>query len=319
MKYTHIRQFIFLGILIISLGSCRNIGGELIKKMPTENSAFHFPYFLFLPESMSTSENIHLIVEPNNSGFVSDDLQKHEEKAERQATKKFYTGNYIARKLKYPLLIPVFPRSEKEWRIYTHALDRDAIMQKDNDLERIDLQMLAMVEDARNKLHELGFTVEEKILMTGFSASGTFVNRFAFIHPDKVQAYAVGGVNGLLILPLDTLEGESLNYPIGNHDFRSLFGKPFNSVAFKNLPQFLFMGELDDNDAIPYDDAFDEDERQLIYHVLGEKMHTLRWENCQRVYAEKNINAEFKTYRDLGHEQPEMVKEDILEFFQQHL
>jgi hypothetical protein len=31
------------------------------------------------------------------------------------------------------------------------------------------------------------------------------------------------------------------------------------------LPQFLYMGGLDDNDAIPYDDGYDEDEGIIIY------------------------------------------------------
>ncbi len=91
----------------------------------------------------------------------------------------------MAEKLKYPLLVPVFPRSHTDWKTYTHALDRDVICKRNSPLERIDLQLLAMIKDAKTKLASSGYPTKDKFLMTGFSASGTFVNRFALIHPDK--------------------------------------------------------------------------------------------------------------------------------------
>ncbi len=308
---------IIFSVLIINACTGQT-GGELQYREPQSNLNFNFGYFLFLPDNMVINKKITLIVEPNNSGFASDKINEHKEKAKRQATREFYTGNFIARRLNFPLLVPVFPRSEKDWKIYTHALDRDAIMQKNNDMERLDLQLLAMIDDAKQKLREMGYQVDEKIFMTGFSASGTFVNRFSFIHPSKVKAYVAGGVNGLLILPLDSLGGKPLNYPIGQSDFETLFGERFDLPAFKNFPQFLFMGELDDNDAIPYEDGYSVEERNTIYELLGEEMMPKRWNQCSEIYIEKGINAEFKTYHGIGHEQPERVKNDILDFFKKY-
>jgi|GEM_PF-6285344 len=48
---------------------------------------------------MSAENEQVLIMEPNNSGFADDDLQKHTEKAQRTASREFYTENYVARKL----------------------------------------------------------------------------------------------------------------------------------------------------------------------------------------------------------------------------
>jgi hypothetical protein len=294
-------------------------GGKLIYTELQPENGFNFPYFLFIPDKMNAENELVLIVEPNNSGFADDDLQKHIEKAKRIAGKEFYTGNYVARKLRYPLLVPVFPRPETDWEIYTHAFDRDVARQKDNELERIDLQLLAMVEDAKNKLAEKGFKLSDKFLMTGFSASGTFVNRFTAVHPEKVLAAAAGGVNGLLILPLEQLENETLNFPLGVSDFQNLFGKPFNAEAFKNTPQFLFMGELDDNDAIPYEDGYDLDERELVFKLLGEEMQPARWQKCREIYEQENVNATVKTFREIGHEQSVAVKDDIVEYFKNHI
>ncbi|MGC9344998.1 MAG: hypothetical protein ACP5E3_20000, partial [Bacteroidales bacterium] len=88
----------------------------------------------------------------------------------------------------------------------------------------------------------------------------------------------------------------------------------FKAEEFKKLPQFLYMGELDDNDAIPYNDGYDEEERIIIYELLGEKMMPDRWEKCKDIYQNERINATIKTYRGLGHEHPEEVKDEILEF-----
>jgi hypothetical protein len=178
-----------------------------------------------------------------------------------------------------------------------------------------DLQLLAMVDHARQILSEKGFRIHEEILMTGFSASGTFVNRFTAIHPEKVMAYAAGGVNGLLILPLDELNGEPLPFPVGVNDFQLLFGKPFNAEAFKNTPQFLFMGENDDNDAVLFDDGYDENERKLIFSLLGEEMQPVRWQKCREIYSDENVAAEIITVMNTGHEQTGFIKNEIVDFF----
>lgn len=79
------------------------------------------------------------------------------------------------------------------------------------------------------------------------------------------------------------------------------------------------MGEMDDNDAIPYDDGYDEDERIIIYRLLGEKMMPGRWEKCKDIYEAAGINAIFKTYEGLGHEHPGEVKEEIVEFVRNNI
>jgi hypothetical protein len=311
------KKAIWLIVTLLSLQSCLSESerGEIVLKEASPSKGFNYPYFLYIPEGASLEKKLVLIVEPNNSGFVDDDLDKHIEKAKRTATLDFYFGNYVAQKLKYPLLVPVFPRAESEWKIYTHALDRDVMLQKDNPLERIDLQLLAMVKDAENQLAQSGYTAHDKFFMIGFSASGSFTNRFTLIHPDKIQASAAGGVNGLLMLPTEEFDGKPLDYPLGTGDFQNLFRIPFDSISFSRTPQFYFMGELDQNDAIPYEDGYDINERKLVFELLGKEMQPTRWNSCMDIYKKKNVNARFKTYEGIGHEHPEKIKDEILEFF----
>ena len=309
------RQLIPFFTFFILAACSRGTDKNLIEVNADSRKGFNFPYLLYVPETLSDNKEVLVIVEPNNSGFANDKLRKHLEKARRTASIDFYTGNYVSRKLGYPLLVPVFPRPESEWKIYTHALDRDAVLQKGNPLERLDLQLVRMIEHARDTLQKLGYPTGERVLMTGFSASGTFVNRFSLIHPDRVFALAAGGLNGLLMLPVREMNGQKVNYPLGTNDFSDLFGMTFDSAAFKNIPQFLYMGKLDDNDAVLFDDGYDPDERETVFRTTGEKMQPDRWNSCRDIYLAENINATIISYDSLGHENPLRVKEDILSFF----
>lgn len=305
-------------IILVLLQSCsfkKDVSGTLIFTESNSAEGFEFPYYLFIPDSCSIELEIPLIVEPNNSGFVNDDFNEHVESAENVASNDFYLGNYIAQNLNSPLLVPIFPRAKSTWEIYTHALDRDVVLQNDTKLERIDLQLLSMVNDVKKILQKKGFNIGEKIILAGFSASGTFANRFTLIHPEKVLATVAGGVNGLLMLPFDEYKGKDLKYPIGTSDFENLFDKSFDSILFSKVPQFYFMGELDDNDAIPYNDAFDESERKIIFELLGKEMQPTRWNNCVDIYKQENVNAKFKMYKDIGHGHTKNIHEEILDYF----
>lgn len=310
------RNMIISTLFAVLLMGCSNsYNGELIFIEPDSNDHFEYPYFLLIPNHISQNEKVYIVVEPNNSGFADDDMQKHIEKAKRTATLDFYIGNYVAQELKYPLVVPVFPRSKKEWRIYTHSLDRDVMQQKDNQMERIDEQLINMFKDAQSRLENKNIKTQDQFLLTGFSASGSFANRFTLIHPDRVFAVAAGGLNGLLMLPKDSMNNEILKYPIGVGDLKQLTNQEFQKKLFLNTPQFYFMGKLDDNDAIPYEDAFDPNEREQIFRLLGEQMQPERWNKCSEIYTNSNVNAIMKTYDDKGHEHPEEIKKEIVKFF----
>lgn len=302
-------------ILLFVCGCSRN-NGELIFVEPENNDGFNFPYFLFIPVNVSLNENVLIVVEPNNSGFADDDLQKHIDNAKRTASLDYYLGNYTAKSLNYPLVVPVFPRSKTYWKVYTHALDRDVMLETENPLQRIDLQLIEIIKDAQEILKNRNIISKNQFLMTGFSASGTFANRFTALHPEYVYAVAAGGLNGLLILPTDSLKNEILEYPVGIADIEEITHQKFKKNLFSQIPQFYFMGQLDDNDAVPYNDAFDQKEREQIYNILGKQMMPERWENCKSVYKTLGVNAKIKTFDKVGHKHPKEIKKEIVDFFE---
>jgi hypothetical protein len=276
------------------------------------DAGFFYPYFLKLSTVSRAPRPTRLIVETNNTGTPSDDFEDHL-RAARRATEQS-VGAFAANRLELPLLVPAFPRPASDSLVYTHALDSDSLDIETGPMRRLDLQLLAMVDDAIKRLKAAGIAAEPQFLMTGFSASATFANRFTMIHPERVARLAIGGFNGVLMLPTARVNGTDLPYPLGLSDYEARFGAPFDREAWLAIPQFLFMGENDTNDAVKFDDAYPETDRRIVYGVMGESMQPDRWRFVQRVYRDSGANIVALTYREIGHGTNERINEDVAEF-----
>ncbi len=313
--------FIILGILIVIflvlLGNREFfvIGGKIIKIDADPERGFNYEYYVYLPYGVRADEIKYILVEPNNGGRVSDNHQDHV----KDALDLVRNGicNKLSRNLKTALLVPVFDRPESNWQMYTHSLDRDTLMSNEGQLARIDLQLIAMINHLKDKLKEDNIIVNDKVLMSGFSASGSFVNRFAALHPQLVQAVATGGVNCMPILPTEKWEGVDLIYPIGVSDIKEIANIEFNIDDYKKVPQYIYMGRDDDNDTLPSDDAFSDVERQIIIDFLGSDMKE-RWEKSKEIYEQLGIPAEMVMYDGVGHSINDIIFEDIIKFFRDH-
>jgi hypothetical protein len=272
---------------------------------PDPANGFEHPYLLYLPASVAGSGPIDLLVEPNNIGKPDDDVEVHREAAEHLASQSS-VGHLMSEWLGVPLLVPVFPRPMSDWQTYTHALDEETM--------NLDLQLIAMIDDARARLAEQGYEVGQRALFTGFSASGTFINRFVMMHPDRVLAAAAGGLNGIVMLPVPEIDGHRLPYPLGTDNLEQLTGAAFDLEAVNAVPQLYYMGAKDDNDAVQYDDAYSESERETIYATIGQRMQPDRWEACQRLYREHGLTATFQTFDHIGHGTDQTVFEAVMKF-----
>lgn len=283
----------------------------IVQKDPEKG--FLHDYILFIPKGTLLHKELYLLVEPNNTGLLSDSIEVHQKYAIDLASVSS-VGNNVYTMLKIPLLVPIFPRPAAHPLIYTHALDRDVMVGNLPDHKRLDLQLLEMINDAKRVLTTLDIQIAPTFFMNGFSASATFTNRFSFLHPEKMKAIAIGGFNGSLMLPMDELNGIPLNYPLGTNDFEELFGLDFDIENYTSIPQFIYMGKLDDNDAVQFDDAYDENERKIINENIGANVYD-RYLKCQRIYHEKNIKPIFKTYENVGHWTTSDVNLEVIKFF----
>lgn len=283
----------------------------MLKSNPAKG--FTNNYILFIPKGTPLNKKLFLLVEPNNTGLLNDSMEVHTRHAIALASVSS-VGNNISTELKIPLLVPIFPRPASKPLVYTHALDRDVMLDESPGLKRPDLQLLKMIEDAQKILAGMQVITHPKFFMNGFSASGSFTNRFSLLHPEKIKALAIGGFNGELMLPQKKINSTALNYPLGINDFKQVAGKSFSLQAYKTIPQFIYMGRLDDNDAVQFDDAYSESERKIINDNIGRYVQE-RYVQCQKIYTSHGINAVFSTYENVGHWTTSAINLEVIKFF----
>ncbi len=262
-----------------------------------------------MPVGPSGTLRPYLIVETNNSGPISAQSQPHIQPASELARNGL--GGSVAQALRLPLLMPIFPRDSD---LYTHSLGRSTLLTEHALLRRLDLQLLAMSRNAIGRLRSQGVAAQDKLLLTGFSASAMFATRLALLHPQAVQAVAAGGLNGFVILPHEQLSGQALRYPLGTSDLQAVAGTDFDAAGCLRLPQFLFMGELDTNDAVDLDDSYDDVDRQVIHSRVGKRMMPDRWQACEQLYALAGASARFLTYAGIGHGTNGRIHREVADF-----
>ncbi len=267
-----------------------------VDRHPADPAAgYHANFFLYVPSNVQSP--LTLLVQPNNSGTNSDDPSVHI----RDAWMMGFERKRIADELGVALLVPAFVRPGEDWHIYTHALDRDVFTTGRVDLRRLDLQLIAMIDHARAVLATEGRLVNEKVLLQGFSASGMFANRFAALHPDRVLAVAAGSPGGWPIAPVAEVGGEPLPYPAGIADLEALTGAPFDSIAYRALPQLIYMGDLDDNDSVDFRDGWDETAAAQVDRLFGPDP-LARWKEAETQYGRAGANVRFVLIPGAGHD-----------------
>jgi hypothetical protein len=293
-------------------------GNEIVKRYADIENGFFWPYFLYIPPGSLKRKSIYLLVEPNNTGAADDDYNVHLTSAREKMYNKLQS---TAIELGTAALIPVFPRTMTDpgWQYYTHALDRDTLLYNtEPTYQRIDLQLINMINDAILYLEFSGYKVHDKFFMKGFSASGSFTNRFCIIHPELVQAASIGSPGGFPIIPLDSTSGHVLNYPVGINDMLTVSGNPFLSQAYQELPQFFYLGGSDNNDGVDYSDGFDPGDKTIIDLLYGEDPVD-RWPVIAQEYKIAGCNAEFRMYGEYGHHISSAMYSDTLDFFRQNM
>jgi predicted esterase len=288
---------------------------SIIRVEADPGKGFAYPYYLYVPEALrdqkASGQTHNLLVVPNNTGTGNDDLAVHE----KNVKQKMMQMGLAFGKLNVPALMPVFPRPGTDWKIYTHALDRDSMLTEKTEFKRFDRQLAAMIGHAREKLARENIKTDKRVLMYGFSAAGMFVNRFAFLHPDLVKAVASGSPGGWAIAPSEKFGGKALRYPIGTADLKTVSGKKLDQQALQKVSFFIFMGDKDENDSVVFGDGYEPEDKDLVFELFG-KTPLERWETSKKLYAENKLTAEFKLYPDTAHKVTPAMIGDIQIFFE---
>jgi pimeloyl-ACP methyl ester carboxylesterase len=302
-RFLRLAPKVLLGLaLVIGIGVAALLGPYALRVdrvAANPATGFRSDYYLYVPATLHRDARgmATLLVQPNNSGRTSDDIASHQ----RDAWLTGFERKRIADDLGVALLVPAFPRTARDWRVYTHALDRDVLTTRDPQLARLDLQLLAMIDDARQRIRARGTPVDPRVLVQGFSASGMFANRFTALHPQRVRAASIGSPGGWPIAPVAKLGADALPYPAGIADLEALVGTPFDAAAYARVPQYLYMGDADDNDSLDFEDGWDKPAAAEVDRLFGDTP-TARWKAAERLYAQAGADARFELVPGIGHD-----------------
>jgi predicted esterase len=286
---------------------------DYVRVEPSPKAGFTYPYYYYVPADLRSTagkgRRQTILLLPNNTGKVDDDFAVHE----NDVKKRMSMAGSVSAALKVAVLMPVFPRPASDWQTYTQALDRDSMISDKAEYRRLDLQTVAMIDHMRSRLAKDGVKFDKRILISGFSASGMFANRFTFLHPDRVKAAAIGSPGGWPIAPLETYKDKALRYPIGTADFKTVSGKKLDLRELRRVPLFVFIGDQDTNDSVPFGDSYDAVDRELIDPLLG-KTPVERWPVSEALYKQAGLNATFRTYPGVAHTVTMQMRDDIRAF-----
>ena len=315
----------FLAETVFSFSIAEDYDYQLLKIGENSDKGFHWPYYLSIPNTLGNPTV--LLVEPNNTGEWSNNQSVHDTAAENLA--KLRSDFAVA--LDVPLLVPTFPRPytpELPGGLYTHALDHYSLLTQGQidgrSIARVDLQLMAMISDAQERLSALGFDVDKKVFMMGFSASGAFVSRFTLLHPTIVKAVAPGSPGGWPTAPVGQWDAVTLKYPVGISDLEELSGEPFNLQAYRRVPHYIYVGDIDTNDALDlrnYDEQLEQQEISTICAWLNcEPNPTIadRWPLAEQIYSSVQTLSEFVVYPGVAHTITTEMFADIKAFFEMH-
>jgi predicted esterase len=103
---------------------------------------------------------------------------------------------------------------------------------------RSDLLLIQMLEEVA--LRWPGISTE-KVIMLGFSGGGQFVQRFMYLHSERLLAVSIGALGRITVLD------ERLKWPDGTQDLADVFGPgtKVNQESIKKLPIQLVVGSED--------------------------------------------------------------------------
>ena len=322
-------------------------GDRIVVKVPAmPEKGFNWPYYLALPSNNYKYENQHsrryLMVDTTNTGEPKD--LKATERWVREALENIgYASVGYAEKLWAPMLMPVFPRTsiyyyyEEANMFYEHAFDRDIATLHNkvknpvirnileplyeekgfslDDFLRLDEQLVAMFDHATEYLNKYGHNIEvDRMFLSGYSASGTFTDRFATLQPHKVKAVTSGGTLDDMVLPLDQYKNENLIFPIGTFDYKDITGRDFDLSKHNDIARLIYMGKNDTNNTLPYGDCYGDTERNIISKLWGEPVLP-RAQALTQLYGQSGGRGIFILDNEIGHSMSRDMREYILEFY----
>ena len=218
---------------------------------------FNFPFKIVIPKKLD--DNPQLVYACNLPRDMSGSCTSFEELV-KYAKNDFGSIDpmliHLCLENGYPMIIPAIPRF-KDFR--PNFLGSDCF---NNDFKALESSIFkyslylyenlanqhkAIMEHAIKCLNANGISVDNKVIISGYSEGAKFASHFALLHPEIIKAVIAGGTGGAISMPIPNINDYQLTYPIGTANIPN-----FDFDSFKNISFFYYMGDADKSDsAIP--------------------------------------------------------------------
>lgn len=286
----------------------RGVVTDCVDVEENANIGFNFPFKIVIPRNLS--DNPELVYACNLPRDMSEKSKSFNDLVE-------YTKNdfgsidpmliHLCLEKGYPMVIPFIPRFE-EFR--PNFLGRDCFK---NDFKKLENSIFkdylykyknladqhkAIMEYAIKYLNENGISVDNKVVISGYSEGAKFASHFALLHPEIIKAVIAGGTGGAISLPVSNIGNYQFTYPIGIADIPD-----FDFASFKNISFFYYMGDKDKSDsAIPNFETFhyknDKGEDCILRDECGNETPFIDENGKQKFIldSEGNYTAKFSLF-----------------------
>jgi hypothetical protein len=222
----------------------------------------------------------------------------------------------------FVLLTPIIPRLENAYPV---VFEYRSFQTSNNMYKRADLKVISMINEFTRLLKQDSYQISPKVILEGFSAGGGFAQRFAILHPEIVQAIAVGGLGGVFTLPEEIYQNIPIDWPVGINDLKTISGIEFDRENYKKIKQYIFYGDQDtgkNHNTFIWPLSWGTsgfwkslNQIKFIANKFGDE-DFIRVQN-QITYLNSigYDNISFHLYSGIGHEVPDYVIGDFMEFF----
>lgn len=308
-------------------------GVQMIEADP--DAGFHSPYFLYTPttipsaeESVSDSQERPLLVEAQPWGVFDERVE--------DASRTIEHGwmRTVADTTNCPVLIAPLTLTEGFLGLEPQELTlAHEIEITDPRRERVDLQFIAMIEDAKSRLNSETHTVADQIHYAGGSSAAYFIETIAPLHPEHISVFSFGG-NGHAFLPFEELTDDipvhgdpeltTVPWSIGAANLKELTGEEFNKEAWMDIDQFRWIGaeDQDPDDPDNYIHKRFRDDRevsQVVEEIFGTLQVDDRFETSRDIYDHLDVPATFRKFEGQGHVPDYEYMQEVIEFHQQKI
>lgn len=279
------------------------------------DAGFHSPYFLYTPafssvgESLNDSQERPLVV----TAYPWGEFKERVEGA--SGPDRGITGR-IADAMNCPVLSVPLTLTRGYLGLEPQELTLAPELEIDDPRrERVDLQFIAMIEDAKSRLNNGAYTIADGVHYDGGSSAAYFIEKIAPLHPEYINAYSFGA-NGLAFLPFEELTDDIpvhgnpdrtiIPYPIGAGNLEELTGEAFNKEAWMDIEQFRWIGGEDQDPEDPKNHIHkrfrgNDEIDQVVEDIFGTLQVDDRFETSREIYDHLDIPATFRKFEGQPH------------------